>query len=237
MIRGERGFTLLEVLVSISIFAVIGLGANQMLRTMIDTHDKTKIKVDTLNSLTRVFASLERDLSQAVPRHIRDEFGDPQPSFLVAQGRYPLELTRTGWNNPIQLPRSDLQRVAYEVNEDGELVRLFWLVLDRAEDSEPIEQVMLSGVDDFRVSLITEEGEQTRIWPDGNFDQILPTAVEVVLDTQASGELRKVFDLVDVLGPIGNQGNGDGGQTGSSGGSNQEGGNSESSPEQNGDAP
>ncbi len=195
--RKQRGFTLLEVLVSISIFAIIGLGANQMLRTIIDTHDHTKVKIDTMNDLTRAFASLERDFGQAVPRYIRDEFGDPQPALIVAQGPYPVELTRSGWSNPIQLPRSHLQRVAYDVNQDGELVRLFWLVLDRAEDSEPIEQVLLTGVEDLRISLLTSEGETTNIWPDGNYDEVLPRAIEIYLDTEAGGELRKVYHLVD----------------------------------------
>ena len=198
MANRQTGFTLLEVLVAIAIFAVIGLGANQMLRTMIDTHHHTTAKITSLNDLTRVFAAFERDISQTTPRYIRDEFGDPQPPMVVGVGAYPIELTRSGWGNPINLPRSNLQRVAYEINGDGELVRLFWLVLDRAEDSEPIEQVMLTGVEDLRVRLISQEGETTEVWPDGDFDEILPGGVELYLQTEELGELRKVFDLVDV---------------------------------------
>ena len=197
--RRQSGFTLLEVLVSIAIFAVIGLGANQMLRTMIDTHDRTKLKIETMNEMTRVFASLERDFGQAVPRSIRDEFGEPMPSLLVAQGAYLVELTRTGWSNPVNLPRSNFQRVAYNLNEDNELERLFWLVLDRAEESEPVEQTLLQGVQDFRISLLTSDGQTTNVWPDANFEEALPTAVEIYLETEALGELRKVYNLVDLI--------------------------------------
>lgn len=223
--KKSSGFTLLEVLVAISIFAVIGLGANQMLRTMVETHDRTKTKIDTMNNLTRAFASFERDFSQAVPRYIRDEFGDPQPSLLVAQGAYPVELTRSGWNNPIQLPRSNLQRVAYGITEEGQLVRYFWLVLDRAEDSEPVEQILLDGVEDFRVSLLTFEGDTTNLWPDGNYDQVLPSAVEIFIDTEAMGELRKVYKLVD---NIASQDVGNGSEE--SGGQDQQGDNDDSAP-------
>ncbi|MFT7138013.1 MAG: type II secretion system protein J, partial [Sulfitobacter sp.] len=41
----SNGFTLLEVLVAMAIFSVVGLGANQMLRTVIDTHQKTKVQI------------------------------------------------------------------------------------------------------------------------------------------------------------------------------------------------
>jgi general secretion pathway protein J len=197
----QGGFTLLEVLVAIAIFAVIGLGANQMLRTMIDTHDKTTAKVRNMNQLTRVFTAMERDFGQAVPRYIRDEFGDSQPPMMVAVGRFPVELTRSGWSNPIRLPRSTLQRVAYEVNADGQLVRLFWLVLDRAEDSEPVQQVLLEDVEDLRIRLLSINGETTEIWPDGNFSEVLPGAVEIYLQTAEFGEVRKVIDLVDMAQP------------------------------------
>ena len=38
----NRGFTLLELLVSISIFSIIGLGANQMLRTVMDSNERVR---------------------------------------------------------------------------------------------------------------------------------------------------------------------------------------------------
>jgi general secretion pathway protein J len=221
----QKGFTLLEVLVSIAIFAVIGLGANQMLRTMIDTHDRTKLKIETMNEMTRVFAALERDFGQAVPRYIRDEFGDPIPSLLVAQGAYAVELTRTGWSNPINLPRSNLQRVAYGVNQDEQLVRSFWLVLDRAEESEPVEQILLPGVQDFRISLLTQDGQTTNVWPDGNFEEAFPSTVEIFLETEALGELRKVYNLVDLINQRAASGEGgqdDGSQSDGNGGNGQD---------------
>ncbi|MDZ7686480.1 MAG: type II secretion system protein GspJ [Gammaproteobacteria bacterium] len=76
--------------------------------------------------------------------------------------------------------RSNLQRVAYRVDEDGRLVRYFWRVLDRAEDSVPIDQVLLEEVQDFRVRLLDAEGEASDTWP-GEGTSPLPAAVEVIL--------------------------------------------------------
>lgn len=185
---------MLEVLVAMSIFAVIGLGANKMLRTMIDTHEITRSNNQSITSMVRVFNLMERDFSQIVARRVRDEYGEPLEPLMVATGQYYVEMTRTGWNNPAQLKRSVLQRVAYEV-EEKKLVRHFWLVLDRAEDSEPISQELLDEVEDFRVNLLDKEGEGTDSWPDFDADTALPLAVEIFLETKKLGEIRRVFSL------------------------------------------
>ena len=191
------GFTLLEVLVAMSIFAVIGLSAHQMLRTVIQTHERTQDQIQQFSSLTRAFSMLERDFSQVVLREVRDEYGERLPALMVATGPFLVELSRSGWNNPLRLPRSDLQRVAYELNDEGEVIRYFWLVLDRAEDSEPVKQTILTGIDDFQINLMDADGNVTDIWPDTNSSYPLPTSVEVVFDTTSYGSIRKVFDLVD----------------------------------------
>jgi len=214
------GFTLLEVLVAMAIFSVIGLGAQQMLRTIIDTHEKTRDQIQGFSELSRAFVILGRDISQTVPRGIRDEYGEPLPPLILASGPYFIELTRTGWSNPIGLARSNLQRVAYELNDKGEIKRHFWLVLDRAEDSEPISQTVLTGVDDFRILMLTEDGESRDVWPDGESNSLLPVAAEMILQTSAFGELRKVFNFVD---PIrGGRSRGDGENSNADGSSQQQ---------------
>ena len=190
----HHGFTLLEVLVAMSIFAVIGLGANKMLRTIIDTREITQASNQAINSLVRVFSMMDRDFSQIVPRQVRDEYGEPLQPLVVGTGRYYVEFSRTGWSNPAGRQRSILQRVAYQL-DDGQLSRYFWLVLDRAEDSEVITQKLLKGVESFLINLLNEEGEGTDVWPDFGTELAMPVAVEVILETKMLGEVRRVFVL------------------------------------------
>ncbi len=189
-----RGFTLLEVLVAMSIFSVIGLGAYQMLRTIIETHEATQNSNKETSSLIRAVTVMDRDFSQIVARQVRDEYGEPLEPLMVGRGEYYIEITRTGWNNPAKRQRSILQRVAYQLS-DGTLSRHFWLVLDRAEDSDPVEQDLIDGVESFQVSLLNEDGDGTDVWPDSRSDTTMSLAIEIVLKTKTHGDIRRVFVL------------------------------------------
>ncbi len=192
--KAVTGFTLIEVLVAMAIFAVLGVSAHQMLRTMIDTHQATRSSSAAYGGLVRTFTLLDRDFSQLVQRPVRDEYGETLQALQVGGGQYDVEFTRTGWNNPAQLSRSSLQRVAYSV-EDEKLSRHFWLVLDRAEDSEPISQVLLDEVSGFTVNLLDDEGDTVDVWPVREDQPGLPGAVEVTIETTYLGTIRKVFTL------------------------------------------
>ena len=73
-------------------------------------------------------------------------------------------LTRGGWRNPLQRPRSDLQRVAYRLQGE-DLIRAYWPVLDRLGDEEPLTQTILEDVDDLEFFVIDQQGEEHKIWP------------------------------------------------------------------------
>lgn len=195
----NEGFTLLEVLVAISIFVLIGLGSNRVLSTIINTRDITESRTEQFIKLQRAFVVIERDLAQFTNRTIRDELGDPLAALLIGTNLYNLEFTRLGWRNPTAAPRSNLQRVAYQLL-DGELLRHYWLVLDRAEDSEPVTQKILTDVEDFRVTAFSAEGEATYLWPpdDDNPGLEIPTALELIISIERIGEIRKVVSLISL---------------------------------------
>ena len=121
-----RGFTLLEVLLAVAITALIGVGAAQLLNSIINAKQGVDIRSEKLASLQRFNMAVSRDIEQIINRPIRDIYGDEQPAIRINDGDYPVEFTRAGWrNSPVtDDPRSELQRVAYRLEPDTAIAEL-----------------------------------------------------------------------------------------------------------------
>ena len=110
---------------------------------------------------------------------------------------YPLEFTRGGWRNPLKLPRSQLQRVAYQYNGEA-LQRVVWLILDRAQDTKPRVQTLMTGVTDFKVSLINADGSRQEVITAEDGDE-LPIGVELTISTELWGDLSRRVNLPEYV--------------------------------------
>ena len=157
------GFTLIEMLVALAVFAVIGLMSNRLLIQIIDMAERTEARGERLVEAQRAVEIIRRDIQQLAHRSVRDELGDSHPGFEIDRVGL-LQFTRRGWANPLGHNRSELQRVAY-ARVEGALFRLYWPVLDRARDSMPIRQLLLSDVTDMEVLAVDYAGVEHRFWP------------------------------------------------------------------------
>lgn len=202
---GQRGFTLLELLVALALFGVLSLLTHTSLRGMIDARQQVTAQSRSLAELQIALSRLGLDLQQARDRSIRDEYGQRRPALLY--GALPaagLEFTRAGRRAYGNRPGAPLQRVRYRL-EDRELLRETWPVLDRGPGLQPFGQPMLSGVEEFELRFLDQQGQWRNHWPPQPFnsgsgpgagaDELLPRAVEVWLELAEWGRIRRLFPL------------------------------------------
>lgn len=198
--HAQCGFTLLELLVALSIFALLAVMAYGGLRTVLEQRSVTGAEAQRLAELQKIYMLMQRDLEQAVPRPIRDEYGDTQPPL---SGGSAFQFTRGGWSNPLGHPRSDLQRVGYAFVDDH-LVRYTWSVLDRAQDTQPQKQPLSDRITGMEVRFLAANDKWLTQWPDPS--QVvtgapppvnLPRAVEITLHHKQYGDLVWLFRLPD----------------------------------------
>ena len=214
------GFTLLEVLVAISIFAIIGLASQRVLTQVMASQSLTHKHGEALAQLQRGMSLLERDLQQLIDRPVRAAYGDRMPALVADDSDYSVELTRIGWHNPLGHKRSQLQRLAYSVGpppedsgydaEQNYVLRHYWQVLDRAQDSEPRVQPLIAGVDELHFRFLDMAGDWHRSWPPQQNEVVitpqsaavsppLPVAIEVEMLSRQYGAIRRLihFNAVD----------------------------------------
>lgn len=189
MRRRVSGFTLIELVVATAVFAVISVAAVTTVISTIETRDRVREQSTRLQALERTFLIMRQDFTQASARTIRDRFGDRRPAMLLEVET--LELTRSGYVNPLNRPRSTLQRVAY-FTEENVLIRRHWQALDQPHDPQTSDAPLLEGVEDVGFRFLDQNREWLEIWPPAG-EEGLPRAVEITLELEDYGEIRRLF--------------------------------------------
>jgi len=196
------GFTLLELLVAMAIFAILGTLALSGYTELQQQSEYAEQRLERLREVQRAMQAIGQDLAQIEPRPIREPLGESLiPAVLATDSiEYGLQFTRAGWSNTAGLARPTLQRVGYRLDGEG-LWRDHWPVLDRTLATEPTRVKLLGKVRSVRFRFMNAAREWVDRWPvsDGTnlagSERLRPAAVEIVLELEDWGEIRRVIEV------------------------------------------
>ncbi|EKF73590.1 general secretion pathway protein GspJ [Alcanivorax hongdengensis A-11-3] len=199
-----RGFTLLEMVITIAIFAIIYIAVATFLSDALRGREQLTESAEKLEDSQRAITYLTLDFEQLIARPVRDPYGDPMPA-IIGRDNY-VEFTRLGWANPFGLrDRSQMQRVIYSL-EDGKLYRRYWPVLDTNVATEYQQDVLLDHVESFTVRYLdlTPQGEWVwkELWPDAALEAVpvwqqrLPKSIEVDIKLETGEEVHRFYRTV-----------------------------------------
>lgn len=191
--RHRAGFTLVELLVALAVFAAVAAIAYGALDRIAQVRGALAAEQDRFGDVVRSVSDLTRDLRQAIARPVRGNAGELRPALVGAPDH--VELTRLGFANPLALTRSNLERVVWGL-DDRRLRQGRYAVLDRAPNSAPATRTRLDEVDGLRLRYLGGDGAWREYWPpDGADPALLPRAVELRIALTDLGELRRVLAL------------------------------------------
>ena len=187
----EGGFTLVEMLIALAIFAVIAGGALALLRFSVDAEIASRDKTQQIAALRRFLSVWNADLAQAVPRPARDAAGVDHAAVEAPVGApdgVVLRLTRSGWSNFDGSPRPSLQRVEYRW-QNGRLARAGYPFVDgaRPDAAAPLADSASAPTLRFR----TSDGNWQARWEPQRSAE-LPVAIELTLPRPGGRALRIV---------------------------------------------
>ena len=197
--RGAAGFTLLEMVIAIGIFAIIAAISYASLNRFIATRDTVNQRQDYLQALQTTMTLLGRDVRFMMDRSVRDGFGDPEPALMTGEdvrlGEGEFFRVTTGLPESGSVQLSAPQRVGWRLI-DGELQRVIWQVVDRDQDSESLSRTVLENVGAVSIRYVTytDEGEMESIaqWTEA---ESLPAGVEFILTLENGQEYSRLFAI------------------------------------------
>lgn len=195
--NGQSGFTLVELLVALFVFALLGAAGVSVMSMSIQSKETVDARAKRLGDLETARAIMKADFAQIAPRRSRDADGfTMDPYFSGGPQRAPervFAFVRHGWANPMNEARPTLQYVEYVFEEDR-LVRRSRARVDATSGTPVRERTVLTGVQDLSVSFFSNGlwGDQW-IQRTGYVTPRLPAVVAVNMKLEGFGEIRQVF--------------------------------------------
>ena len=193
--KDERGFTLVEMLVALSIFAAIAAMGVALLRSSVDTQDAVQERLKAMGGINRLRAVMANDLAQAVQRSTRGPAGEAIPAFIGSSTGF--AFVHGGAGALDSSPRPNLERVGYAL-VGGEWRRATQPMLDGAAlgDGDRLVGEVAAVVVRYR----DERGNWSENWTSEPGDR-LPRAVEVRLTRTGRETLTMSFLTAPTLPP------------------------------------
>lgn len=194
----KKGFTLVELLVAIAIFAVLSALGWKVFDYLAKVKDRNAMHEANLEQLQESYRQILRDTMQAVPLTANVK-GQQQPALVLQNGRF--NFSKTGVTDPLQQGISPHERVEYQYRADEKkLYRLKYRNLHQTGNDQPESSVMLDEVEAFEIMVLNPN--ELSSWPESNIDpqqteqlRLLPKGIKINL-TVRDVQYEWIFSLL-----------------------------------------
>ena len=192
--RSQRGFTLLEMLVALAIFAIASAIAYSGLNAVASTKSSLDKEIRFWRELGQVFDRMEVDFTQTLPHLLRADDGELLPPLRARSGE--------AGGFFIELARSDAERppvhVVYRC-ERGVLSLRVGPINASLGNSAGLATALpayplLENVDDCTAAYLDANNSWRPLWPEDS-SQVRPRAIRIRLTLSGRGEFERVYHL------------------------------------------
>ena len=162
--RQQYGFTLLELMVAMAIFAMLAVAGWQVFDSVNRARERAQFHADNLAVLQYAYLQLQQDMGQIIPYQVpstqnssaatgggnessQNNVIDPEP-FMSLDGEH-VSFVRFADPDPRYQSSANVQKIEY-IFADERLIRRQYTNLDAGSDSVSLDSVLLEGVSDAR---------------------------------------------------------------------------------------
>ena len=202
LIKTSEGFTLLEIMIALMVFAILSSITASAMYHAFDTRARVNRQANQLNVIQLALTLIARDTEQIVERSVNGENMRVFPPF-VGEGNY-VEFTRGGLVNPNGvIARSTLIRIAY-VCKGKKLIRRTWDRLDSPSRSSYQDRIIFENLDACKFAYLAKNQQVLPEWREYAIQQnqkkeTLPTAIQFSLTVNGWGNMSLLFPIPEAL--------------------------------------
>lgn len=191
--KAIRGFTLVEALLALAIFAVISVLAYRATSSLSEGEARLSAEAQRWRTLESLFTRFEADIRQAIPRGARVGAAREAPWIgTTFDGHAALAFTRAGSEFFVE-PGAGGQRLGYRLS--GNTLELaYWPSIDHDTTTQPAIYPLVAGIAGFDLAYLTRTGEWRDRWPLLG-EEDLPRGVRLTLTMNDGSRIDRLFAL------------------------------------------
>ena len=198
-VNPRSGFTLVELLVAIAIFAVLSALGWKVFDYLIKTKDRNAQHEEQLFILQDAYQQILRDTLQIIPLTANMN-GQMRPALSLNNNV--LQFSKTGVTDPLGQGVSPYERIEYRYDASQKVVyRLKYSDLNLPNSAQPQSSILLKNVEQFQINVLNPQALNQ--WPDASLDftqtqnlKLLPAGLKINV-TMAGTEYEWIYSLLD----------------------------------------
>ncbi|MEC6126521.1 MULTISPECIES: GspJ family type II secretion system protein [Acinetobacter] len=198
-LKPASGFTLVELLVAIAIFAVLSALGWKVFDYLIKTKDRNAQHEEQLFILQDAYQQILRDTLQIIPLTANMN-GQIRPALSLNNNV--LQFSKAGVTDPLGQGVSPYERIEYRYDASQKVVyRLKYSDLNLPNSVQPQSSILLKNVEQFQINVLNPQALNQ--WPDVSLDftqtqnlKLLPAGLKINI-TIAGTEYEWIYSLLD----------------------------------------
>ncbi|MCX7117545.1 MAG: GspJ family T2SS minor pseudopilin variant LspJ [Legionellales bacterium] len=197
-----QGYTLIEIMIALAVFALISAITASAMFHAFDTRGRVNEQANQLNALQLGLSMLSHDIEQMIERPIHGDEMHVFPPF-IGQSHY-VEFSSGGSVNPNGiLIKSTLKRVGY-LCQNKQLIRRRWDTLDTPHRNLYHDKVLFDHLLVCQFSYLASNHQTLQEWHEYAVQQnqkkeTLPQAVQISLTPTHWGNMNLLFAIPEAL--------------------------------------
>ena len=194
----QRGFTLIEAVVSVFLLAVLSLMSYQALDLIMGANERSRTDLADEVRLQRAWQIINRDLMHLRDRRFKDGLGTIEGAYITNNSEFGVRFSRGG-GPMLRTNPSGIRRIEYSLNDNQQLVRQSWGITESPRFSDGVTQVLVDNVSEVDFQHYDATGNISPLWPPISrpATDVLPKMIRVTIRLQDGTESTRLFLGVD----------------------------------------